>query len=262
MFVASTRQAILDLYRAGVKQSEIARRLALASTTVSYHVERLDQDEPAPSPVEPEPDRRGYIAGERTRSCVERLLAEGLPHVDIARRLGISKQTVSYHVRQLGRDVDQRCARRYDWAAVQEYYDAGHSVRDCMKAFGFCSASWFSAVKRGALNPRPSATPMSELLVAGKYRGRFNLKVRLVKEGLKENCCERCGINEWLGEALSLALHHINGDRLDNRLENLELLCPNCHSRTDTYSGRNGHRRVRPETGLTAEEGDEGTRAA
>jgi 5-methylcytosine-specific restriction endonuclease McrA len=43
-----------------------------------------------------------------------------------------------------------------------------------------------------------------------------------------------------------MALHHINGDRLDNRLENLELLCPNCHSQTDTYSGRNGHRRPAP----------------
>jgi 5-methylcytosine-specific restriction endonuclease McrA len=43
-----------------------------------------------------------------------------------------------------------------------------------------------------------------------------------------------------------VALHHINGDRLDNRLENLQLLCPNCHSQTSTYSGRNGHRRHRP----------------
>ena len=41
-----------------------------------------------------------------------------------------------------------------------------------------------------------------------------------------------------------MALHHINGDRLDNRLENLELLCPNCHSQTETFAGRNGHRRA------------------
>jgi hypothetical protein len=84
---------------------------------------------------------------------------------------------------------------------------------------------------------------MSELLVAGVYRGRDNLKVRLLKEDLKADVCERCGLGEWHGRSLSKALHHINGDRLDNRIENLELLCPNCHSHSDTYSGRNGHRR-------------------
>ena len=51
--------------------------------------------------------------------------------------------------------------------------------------------------------------------------------------------CEECGLSEWRGKALSLELHHVNGDGLDNRLENLVLLCPNCHSQTDTWGGRN-----------------------
>jgi Zn finger protein HypA/HybF involved in hydrogenase expression len=69
-------------------------------------------------------------------------------------------------------------------------------------------------------------------------------------EGLKESRCERCGIDSWLGEPLSMALHHINGDGLDNRLENLALLCPNCHAQTPNFSGRN--RRIRRiETALT-----------
>jgi hypothetical protein len=65
------------------------------------------------------------------------------------------------------------------------------------------------------------------------------LKQRLLAEGLKENRCECCGIQSWLGEPLSMALHHINGDGLDNRLENLALLCPNCHAQTPNFSGRN-----------------------
>jgi DNA-binding CsgD family transcriptional regulator len=224
-----------------MKPCEIARHLHLATTTVSYHVERIVSGE-GDQPLEESPPP-ACAPARKTREAVVELLAQGLAKVEIARRLGVSKATVSYHVRCLGKRIDERFGRRYDWDAVQRYYDAGHSVRECVKAFGFCSASWSDAVKRGAVVGRPSATPISELLVAGKYRGRENLKLRLVKEGLKALRCERCGLGEWRGESLSLALHHVNGDRLDNRLENLELLCPNCHSQTDTYSGRNGHRR-------------------
>ena len=60
---------------------------------------------------------------------------------------------------------------------------------------------------------------------------------------MKENRCERCGVSDWLGEPLAIALHHANGDGLDNRLENLVMLCPNCHSQTDNFSGR-GRRRL------------------
>jgi 5-methylcytosine-specific restriction endonuclease McrA len=78
--------------------------------------------------------------------------------------------------------------------------------------------------------------------VKGPRRNRFHLKRRLLASGLAENRCGRCGITEWDGERLSMQLHHVNGDGTDNRLENLELLCANCHSLTDTYGGRNGHR--------------------
>jgi 5-methylcytosine-specific restriction endonuclease McrA len=79
--------------------------------------------------------------------------------------------------------------------------------------------------------------------VAGPKRGRYNLKLRLINAGLKENRCEECGISEWMGSPLSMALHHVNGDGRDNRLENIRFLCPNCHAQTPNYGGRNGHRR-------------------
>lgn len=236
------RHAVAELYRSGVSLPEIARQLRLAPTTVSYHVERIRRVS-APPLVEAPPETA--FAVHSSRDAVARLLTDGLSHSEVARQLCLSKQTITYHARRLGGTINERCARRYEWALIQQHYDAGHSVRDCMKAFGFSSAAWHGAVKRGAIIPRPSATPMAELLVAGTYRGRNNLKLRLLKEGLKDGRCERCGLAEWRGEPLSLALHHINGDRLDNRFENLELLCPNCHSQTDTYSGRNGHRRGR-----------------
>lgn len=171
------------------------------------------------------------------------MLRHGMSRSAIARSLGLSKSTVSYHARRLGERVDERGARRYDWEVVQAYYDDGHSVRDCIDRFGFSRQTWHAAVQRGAVLPRAHPMPMERLLVADTYRSRHNVKVRLLTEGLKQNRCEVCGLTEWLGKPLSMALHHVNGDGRDNRLENLQLLCPNCHSQTDNFSGR-GRRRL------------------
>jgi Zn finger protein HypA/HybF involved in hydrogenase expression len=67
----------------------------------------------------------------------------------------------------------------------------------------------------------------------------FKLKSRLIAEGLKEHKCECCGITEWNGKPAPIELDHINGNHHDNRLENLRILCPNCHAQTDTYRGKN-----------------------
>lgn len=66
----------------------------------------------------------------------------------------------------------------------------------------------------------------------------YKLKQKLLKENIKENKCEICGLTEWLGKPLIIQLHHINGNNADNRLENLQMLCPNCHSQTESYCGK------------------------
>ena len=73
------------------------------------------------------------------------------------------------------------------------------------------------------------------------YSSTNSLKRRLLREGLLINKCyeQDCGISNWKEKHLSLHLDHINGKNDDNRIENLRLLCPNCHSQTDTYAGKN-----------------------
>ena len=82
---------------------------------------------------------------------------------------------------------------------------------------------------------------LSEVLRENRPYKSAALKQRLIEEGLKENKCEICGqLPEWNGKELVLQLDHINGDHNDNRLENLRILCPNCHTQTETFANKRG----------------------
>lgn len=84
------------------------------------------------------------------------------------------------------------------------------------------------------------ARPLEEILVENStYTSSNGLKKRLYREGLKERQCELCGQGEtWQGKPLALHLDHINGNHRDNSIENLQIVCPNCHSTLDTYCGK------------------------
>ncbi len=70
----------------------------------------------------------------------------------------------------------------------------------------------------------------------------FRLKNRLLKEGILKHQCSQCGITEWRGKFLAIELDHIDGDRTNHKIQNLRMLCPNCHSQTPTFRSkkRNG----------------------
>lgn len=235
--------AIQSYYDAGHTIDECRKRFCFSYGAWDKAVVRGD--------LVPRPRSRRELA-HVTRDKVERLLAEGLTQNEVSKALGLSKSTIAYHCRKLGVRADARFARRYEWAEVQNLIEEeGLSMTECMKRFGFCRETWAKAVSRGDIVPRPHCLSIEQLLVAGRRRQRGHIKARLIREGLKENRCESCGINDWQGRPLSMELHHVNGDGEDNRLANLMLLCGNCHSQTDNWGGRGALRN--PATGSTVE---------
>jgi hypothetical protein len=90
-----------------------------------------------------------------------------------------------------------------------------------------------------AFRPQPTV-PLEQVLVANRRTGSHLLKMRLVAAGLKELRCELCGWAEQAPDGrIPVELDHINGDPTDNRLENLRIVCPNCHSLQPTHRGLN-----------------------
>jgi 5-methylcytosine-specific restriction endonuclease McrA len=88
--------------------------------------------------------------------------------------------------------------------------------------------------------PEKSKIPTNEIIEGNHpYYQTLKLKKRLLKEGIKENKCDICGVTEWNNIELSMQLDHIDGNSHNHILSNLRMVCPNCHSQTNTYCGKN-----------------------
>lgn len=100
--------------------------------------------------------------------------------------------------------------------------------------------SHFDAKTASMRNLYKHKLPLSVIMVENSTYIREHLKGRLIKENVLPYICRDCGnTGEWNGKPLVLQLEHVNGISNDHRKENLCFLCPNCHSQTATYAGRN-----------------------
>lgn len=98
-------------------------------------------------------------------------------------------------------------------------------------------------MRKPGAHPGGRTMPLEEALTSpSPYFNIGKLRQRLVNAGLKSLRCERCGITDWLGDRLPFELDHIDGDRTNNRLENLRMLCPNCHAQTESWCRKRSSR--------------------
>ena len=124
-------------------------------------------------------------------------ISEQLPNAEIARRLKCKVDTLKSYYKKMG----------------IEY--SGNMNRANMKHF-------------------ESRKPIEEYLQGNASNS--NKRIRLIEEGLKENKCEICGLSEWMGKPIPLELHHKDFNHYNNELENLQILCSNCHMQAHNYN--------------------------
>lgn len=151
--------------------------------------------------------------------------------------------------------------KKYNKESLQKAINESLSIREVLLKFGLRATSgnygvFYRFIKKNNINTDNLVgrhksitgvirTETTDYLTNSKPISSFKLKERLIKEKIKENKCEICGLTEWQNKPLSCQLHHIDGNNCNNDINSLIMLCPNCHSQTETFSGRNKNKTKR-----------------
>ena len=142
---------------------------------------------------------------------IERFAKESFSYAELARKCGYGKTSGS-SIEQMHQMIDQ-----YD-------LDVSH----------FTGQGWLA----GKTYESGRYVPFDEY-IKGEHVQTNKIRKKLLKDGIKEHMCECCLNTTWNNVPIPLEVHHVDGNKNNNELDNLQLLCPNCHALTDNYRGKN-----------------------
>ena len=137
-----------------------------------------------------------------SKELIIQWIVEDLPKTEIAKRLKCKQETLNSYLKKMQIDYTGQQNKKGQQKGPNKYR----------------SASYY-------------------LVKHGPFIHSHKLKLKLIKEGIKQDVCESCGHSYWLGKKLPLELHHKDGDHFNNELSNLEILCPNCHAVSGDNAG-------------------------
>lgn len=151
--------------------------------------------------------------------------------------------------------------KKYEKTQIESIVKENYSVAECLRRLNLRPAGgnykWFKIYTKNnnidtshftgkgwsfgkKISYENRRLPLNLILVENSsYSSSNHLKKRLIKEGIKKYQCEICNNINWNNAPIPLELEHCNGNNTDNRIENLKLLCPNCHAQTPNYRGKN-----------------------
>jgi len=201
-----------------------------------------------------------YLYGVRMKGIgnkIKQLLLDGKNYNEICRELQVAKSTVAYHARKLELKRGNSFERKeHDWSAIQKYYDEGYCMAEVAEHFNMRYSTLIDARKTGKFKANRKQlckkyignggerVSNDVIFVENSQYDAIIVRKRIKKYNFLDYRCSNvnCLLHHdvtWNGIKIVLQVDHINGIRNDHRLCNLRYLCPNCHSQTDTFCGRN-----------------------
>jgi len=172
---------------------------------------------------------------------------QGFGTVEIAKQTGVTAATISYHKRKLNLPLNKQMHRDdRDWSSIQKDIDENILNHfEIVKKHNICRDTLTRAYKRGKVKRDKLPNELTTKEYADSWIGkeaktgfkRILIK-RLVKEGIWKMECKECQLTEWRGKPAPLEVNHIDGNPKNNSIDNLELLCRNCHYFTPTWGNK------------------------
>lgn len=170
------------------------------------------------------------------------LLLVGTKYSSIQKEIKTTKANISAYAKIFG--IPRKTRKTYNWKEIEDQLAQGVSEIKLRKKYGYAKRSLAKAVATGKIRYAKirslTAKEYAEHIKKTNPNSNIRRKMtKLLKQEGREYKCELCETKDWNGEKLTLDLDHIDGNRLNNDPDNLRFLCPNCHSQTETWRGRN-----------------------